>query len=236
MRNAAAGAALLGVGTRVRGALGVGLGVLASLGAGLGVGAGQAEAQVGCRFVLGFAQVRDMVGAPTVGDCLEDEHYNPENGDSLQRTSRGLLVWRKADNFTAFTDGYRTWVNGPRGLQQRLNGERFDWESPTGPGAPIAPGAPAAPEAPGAAAGVPAVPEAVARGAREEAARRLGVAPEAIALTAAQPVDWPDTALGCPERGRAYAQVIVEGYRVTARAGDRTVEVHTDGRGRAVSC
>src|SRR5262249_21138217 len=32
------------------------------------------------------------------------------------------------DNFTAFTDGARTWVNGPFGLQQRLNTERFDWE------------------------------------------------------------------------------------------------------------
>jgi len=26
-----------------------------------------------------------------------------------------VLVWRKADNRTAFTDGYRTWINGPRG-------------------------------------------------------------------------------------------------------------------------
>ena len=37
----------------------------------------------------------------------------------------GLLVWRKADNHTAFTDGYRTWVNGPYGLQVRLNTARF---------------------------------------------------------------------------------------------------------------
>jgi hypothetical protein len=27
----------------------------------------------------------------------------------------GLLVWRKADNFTAFSVGYRTWVGGPSG-------------------------------------------------------------------------------------------------------------------------
>ena len=39
------------------------------------------------------------------------------------------MVWRKADNFTAFTDGYRTWVNGPDGLQQRLNSQRFAWEA-----------------------------------------------------------------------------------------------------------
>ncbi|HUX86747.1 MAG TPA: hypothetical protein VMW65_07070, partial [Chloroflexota bacterium] len=61
------------------------------------------------------------------------------NGDGLQMTTRGMLVWRKADNFTAFTDGYRTWVNGPYGFQQRLNRERFCWEGdaqafPTVPG------------------------------------------------------------------------------------------------------
>lgn len=38
------------------------------------------------------------------------------------------MVWRKADNWTAFTDGHRTWINGPNGLQQRLNIERFAWE------------------------------------------------------------------------------------------------------------
>jgi hypothetical protein len=41
-------------------------------------------------------------------------------------------VWRKADNWTAFTDGYRTWVNGPAGLVRRLNTERFPWEGDAG--------------------------------------------------------------------------------------------------------
>jgi hypothetical protein len=39
------------------------------------------------------------------------------------------LVWRAFDNWTAFTDGYRTWVNGPLGVQQRLNTECFSWEA-----------------------------------------------------------------------------------------------------------
>ncbi len=38
------------------------------------------------------------------------------------------LVWRKADNVTTFTDGYRTWLKGPQGIQQRLNSQRFPWE------------------------------------------------------------------------------------------------------------
>src|SRR5262249_44948570 len=80
-----------------------------------------------CEFVLGFATMQSLL--PTVvGQCLENEHHNPANGDALQMTTTGLLVWRKADNFTAFTDGFRTWVNGPFGVQIRLNSQRFFWE------------------------------------------------------------------------------------------------------------
>ena len=81
-----------------------------------------------CQFVLGFKTIRDLIGHETVGECLESEHHN-EIGDSVQQTTGGLMVWRKADNWTAFTDGYRTWVNGPNGLEQRLNIERFLWEA-----------------------------------------------------------------------------------------------------------
>jgi micrococcal nuclease len=87
------------------------------------------QAQQPCRFVLGFATLRQLIGAAIVGDCLEDERHNPTSGDAEQRTTGGLLVWRKADNWTGFTDGHLTWVNGPLGLQQRRNWERLPWES-----------------------------------------------------------------------------------------------------------
>ena len=90
-----------------------------------------------CQFVLGFNTLRDLIGHDIVGECLENEHYE-ENGDSLQQTTGGLLVWRKADNWTAFTDGYRTWINGPNGLVQRLNTARFEWEHDYAPGGGIA--------------------------------------------------------------------------------------------------
>ena len=86
-----------------------------------------------CQFVLGFKTLRDLIGPETVGECLENEHHGA-NGDALQQTTGGLLVWRKADNWTAFTDGYRTWINGPNGLVQRLNTERFAWEADYAPG------------------------------------------------------------------------------------------------------
>src|SRR5687768_7335159 len=88
-------------------------------------GAAQVHAQAACGFVGGFAELRALVGEQKVGACLEDEHFNPENGNAEQRTTGGLLVWRKVDNFTAFTDGGTTWVNGPNGLQSRPNNERL---------------------------------------------------------------------------------------------------------------
>ncbi|MAG34648.1 MAG: hypothetical protein CL878_00130 [Dehalococcoidia bacterium] len=105
-----------------------GIGIVLALALLIGGTAQQASAAE-CRFVLGFQALHDLLPS-AVGECLENEHHNPENGDALQRTAGGLLVWRKADNWTAFTDGYRTWINGALGLQQRLNSERFRWEVP----------------------------------------------------------------------------------------------------------
>ena len=95
----------------------------------LAAGSVEVSGQVSCTFVGGFATLREQVGTQKVGECLEDEHFSAENGDTEQRTTGGLLVWRKADNFTVFTDGGTTWMNGPNGLQSRPNGERFSWET-----------------------------------------------------------------------------------------------------------
>ena len=53
----------------------------------------------------------------------------PATGLTQQSTTNGQLTWRKADNWTGFSDGQRTWINGPEGLQQRLNSEQFPWEA-----------------------------------------------------------------------------------------------------------
>ena len=101
-----------------------------------------------CQYVLGFATVATSVSQ--VGSCLDNQNFAP-NGDAVQHTSGGMLVWRKADNWTAFTDGYHTWINGPNGVQERLNTDRFDWEGnapASSPAATPAP-APAAPPATG---------------------------------------------------------------------------------------
>lgn len=89
-----------------------------------------------CRFVFGFKALHDAI-PDIVGDCVVNEHFQVNTGNSLQETTGtrtdggvgGLLVWRKSDNFTAYTDGYRTWVAGPNGIEQRYNWERFPWEN-----------------------------------------------------------------------------------------------------------
>lgn len=84
-----------------------------------------------CRYLLGFAQLHAMA-ADAVGECTDDQSSGA-NGDALQHSTKGVLVWRKADNWTAFTDGFHTWIDGPDGLQERLNSRRFPWEAnPTG--------------------------------------------------------------------------------------------------------
>ena len=89
-------------------------------------------AAVQCEFVLGFAAIKTLItlseGEDRVGACQENERFNPTTGMATQRTAEGLLTWRKSDNWTAFSDGRRTWVNGPYGLQSRPDGDLLGWE------------------------------------------------------------------------------------------------------------
>jgi hypothetical protein len=90
--------------------------------------------------VLGFAALHGALPG-VVGDCIRDEWHDPGiGGNTIQQTTRGLLVWRKADNWTAFTDGYQTWVNGPYGVEQRFNTERYCWEGDADTGKPLGAG------------------------------------------------------------------------------------------------
>ena len=84
-----------------------------------------------CEFHSGFRTLRDLL-PDLVGECLENERTTVEG--TQQRTTGGLLVWRQADNWTAFTDGYRTWSISPQGLQQQSNAASFGWQRTTDDG------------------------------------------------------------------------------------------------------
>jgi hypothetical protein len=105
--------------------------LLCLAGARAGVAAGVLAGAAPCHFVLGFQTLHGLMPA-RVGACLDDERYLATSGETIQHTSGGLLVWRKADNGTAFTDGSQTWVLGPHGLQERPNNRRFAWEANQG--------------------------------------------------------------------------------------------------------
>jgi hypothetical protein len=214
----------------------------------------------GCRFVLGFAALREAIGPGIVGACLEDEHFNPANGNAEQRTTGGLLVWRKADNWTAFTDGHETWVNGPFGLQVRLNTERFEWEDdpivPTPvatpaatPIAPVATPSPVPTATPPPASFTPMpTPDASSTpspgpqllppvdAALREASFYLGMPRDRLRLERVESRTWSDSSLGCPQPGRVYLQVITPGYLVVISGAGQRLEYHTNERDSVVLC
>ncbi len=80
---------------------------------------------------------------------------------------------------------------------------------------------------------VPSGAERILALAREDLARRLDLALDAIRVVSVEAVDWRDASLGCPEPGMMYAQVITPGYRVVLEAHGKRYEYHTD-RGRQV--
>jgi len=94
----------------------------------------QAPATPACQYIQGFKTLHDLASSE-IGDCLDKQTF-VSTGDALQHSTNGLLVWRKSDNWTAFTNGYMTWINGPDGLVSRLNTDRFSWEHDTAAPAP----------------------------------------------------------------------------------------------------
>lgn len=79
-------------------------------------------------------------------------------------------------------------------------------------------------------------PEATLAALRADAAVRAGVAADQVKLESSQAVHWPDSSLGCPLPGMSYPQVIVPGWRVQLRAGDKLIDYHLGRRGNWLRC
>ena len=78
--------------------------------------------------------------------------------------------------------------------------------------------------------------QSVVEAALDDAARRSGVARKDITVVRAESVTWPDSSLGCPQPGLAYAQALVPGYRVELRAGSQQLDYHAALRGPPTLC
>jgi hypothetical protein len=72
--------------------------------------------------------------------------------------------------------------------------------------------------------------------AKEDLAQRLAVSVSEINLIEAQPVTWPDSSLGCPQPGMAYAQVLTPGYLILLEHGGNTFEYHASTGNFVVTC
>lgn len=77
--------------------------------------------------------------------------------------------------------------------------------------------------------------KSVATLAVETLAEELNVPMDSITVDTVRAVEWNDASLGCPQPGRAYAQVITPGHKVTLRVDGNLHFVH-EANGRAIVC
>lgn len=68
------------------------------------------------------------------------------------------------------------------------------------------------------------------------AADDAGINPGDVGLIAYTQEEWNDTALGCPQPGGVYAQVMTPGYSVQLLVAGHEVEYHTDMDATVVHC
>ena len=72
--------------------------------------------------------------------------------------------------------------------------------------------------------------------AKQHLAQQSGVPVDQITALSVTKVNWPTSALGCPQPGRMYAQMVTPGYRIILQAGGKTYEYHSDRGQHVVSC
>jgi hypothetical protein len=66
---------------------------------------------------------------------------------------------------------------------------------------------------------------------RADLAQRAGIAATAAKVVRAESIDWPNGAMGCPQPGRMYTQMIVPGYVVEFEHEGKTYSYHASKTG-----
>ncbi len=82
--------------------------------------------------------------------------------------------------------------------------------------------------------GTPA-PRDVVR-AVDDLAASLGVDADEVEVVSVEEVTWRDGSRGCAQPGMAYTQALIDGSRITLRAGGRTYEYHSGGSQPPARC
>jgi hypothetical protein len=108
--------------------------------------------------------------------------------------------------------------------------------NPTPPAASLDVPAPSTLPAPGTAPtvtpGEGSVPQVVIDAAIADAASRADVDPSAVTVISTEARTWPSGALGCPEPGYLYTDMLTPGYRVVVEAGGREYDYRATRRGQ----
>lgn len=84
--------------------------------------------------------------------------------------------------------------------------------------------------------GTAGIPGDILNSVLDDAAQKLGVAPDALVVTKAEAVTWPDGSLGCPEPGMFYTQALVDGYWIVVEAGGQSLDYRVSGGGNFRIC
>ncbi|MFN8443197.1 MAG: hypothetical protein U0175_20650 [Caldilineaceae bacterium] len=72
--------------------------------------------------------------------------------------------------------------------------------------------------------------------AMKDLAKLTGLSLDQITLVSNEAVTWPDGALGCPQPGMVYMQVLVDGSRIVLSAGGKSYEYHSGDQRGAFLC
>jgi hypothetical protein len=83
------------------------------------------------------------------------------------------------------------------------------------------------------------VVDTLVRRAKEQLVEEVdGVDFDEIEVVSAEAVEWPDAALGCPQGGMMYAQVITPGYQIVLEADGEEYDFHTESsaEGQIILC
>ena len=61
---------------------------------------------------------------------------------------------------------------------------------------------------------------------KEDLVKRLSITMAEITVVEASEVIWPDSSLGCPQKGMAYLQVLTPGYLIVLEYANNQYEYH----------
>jgi len=64
--------------------------------------------------------------------------------------------------------------------------------------------------------------------AREDLAKQLAVNKDKIAVKSVEKMIWPNSALGYPQEGGFYLQVLTDGYKIILDCNGKVYEYHTN--------